>query len=400
MIPMRLFRPGVTEAVARRRARYLALAAIIACGQSDARPPNGAATDARPENSSPGGAVPTAARPNDTCGWIPASEVEALVGPLSGPPIPAGRECHYPLRLADSIRARMFELRRSSQEFAGKPMEGSHPDSVAVILTVDVSGNEIINERAFDMTGDMMSRWLMSDGRGAAPAAQQDTSGGKPPPGWDRAGSVSIWSGFSGRVGHITVTTYVWDALRTVPPERLAALAARVRDAIKDFPFAALDGEYDYVIDLAAPSDPDPCTLVTTAEAESVLGSLLVPPYRSTGESPLAHPRGRGCSFYSKGHHVLVVTPSWTDGKTDFRLIGGVGQLVGRAVGDRSSQTADTLEGAWDQAAMGIQGSLAFLKGDQMLAVTYLTSATDAAGAVRLARIAVNRMANAPARQP
>ena len=57
---------------------------------------------------------------------------------------------------------------------------------------------------------------------------------------------------------------------------------------------------------------------------------------------------------------------------------------------DDTAAAADTLEGPWEEAAAnGMTGQLYFLKGDRMLEVGYVTSSTGRAGAVRLARSAV-----------
>jgi hypothetical protein len=76
-------------------------------------------------------------------------------------------------------------------------------------------------------------------------------------------------------------------------------------------------------------------------------------------------------------------------------MLRGIGKLVGMAVSDREAQAADTLEGPWDASAIGLDGQLVVLKGDRLLQVGYLASSTDAAGAVRLARVAVERLAAA-----
>ncbi len=72
-------------------------------------------------------------------------------------------------------------------------------------------------------------------------------------------------------------------------------------------------------------------------------------------------------------------------------MANGIGGLITSMLGVGGS-SADTLDGPWDQTASGVTGSLLFLKDDQMLEVHYRTSATDAAGATRLARAAVARL--------
>jgi hypothetical protein len=73
------------------------------------------------------------------------------------------------------------------------------------------------------------------------------------------------------------------------------------------------------------------------------------------------------------------------------RVRGGGGL---RAVGlvDREAEGADTLEGPWDEVAIGIDGQLAMLKGERMLEIAFLTSSTDITGAIRLAEPALRRL--------
>jgi hypothetical protein len=195
-------------------------------------------------------------------------------------------------------------------------------------------------------------------------------------------------------VGHVAITVYTDVMLDLVPEQKMEMLATRVRDRMPDLPYAT-DHQAGDAEMMTGAAGRDPCSLLPRAEAEAVLGKLLVAPYRSAEESPLAFGRGTSCAYYTASHHALVVTPVWTDGHTDFGLLRGVGGLVGIVVSDREAEAADTLEGPWDEAAIGLDGQLAVLKGDRLLQIGYLTSSTDAAGAVRLARVAVERLAAA-----
>ena len=141
------------------------------------------------------------------------------------------------------------------------------------------------------------------------------------------------------------------------------------------------------------PSGPDPCGLITRSEAEAVLGQLVVEPYRSNEGTPLADPYGKGCSYLTAGHRALVLRPHWEGGKMLFGMARNLGGTVASALPEAGPdhESADTLDGPWDEAAgNGTTGDLYFLKGDRMLEVGYLTSSTGPAGAVRLARIAVD----------
>jgi hypothetical protein len=71
--------------------------------------------------------------------------------------------------------------------------------------------------------------------------------------------------------------------------------------------------------------------------------------------------------------------------------VSGFGQGIASVVAT-GKESADTLEGSWDQAAAGPGGSLYFLKGDRMIEVTYLTAAASLPAATRLADLAIKRL--------
>jgi hypothetical protein len=342
-------------------------------GDSDAPPAAGQAP-----------AVRTAAAPADACAWIPAAEAAALLGPLEGEPTvvrsleqpdpdPRGAACRYPL--------------------AEKPRVGIG----AVVLQVDLSG-AVIQERVGASMAAGFRQAIQADiaaAGGPAPAAEAEAA----PPGWDRVGK--LWTGFntfSGRIGHVAVMAM--SLTPDLPAERTAALATRVRDAIPDLPFPLPpDPELEAMARAAGapldaePAGPDPCALLSPAQVEPVLGKLLVPPYRSAGDSPLALRNGDSCTYFTAGHRAFTLKPHWNSGKMLFGMAKGVGGVVGSVVPDDTAAAADTLEGPWEEAAAnGTTGQLYFLKNDRMLEVTFVTSSTDRAGAVRLARAAMEKL--------
>jgi hypothetical protein len=190
-----------------------------------------------------------------------------------------------------------------------------------------------------------------------------------------------------GRIGHISIT--VQGKAPDVPTELMQTLAARVRDRIPDLPFPATN-PYQ-VIQLGEHGDP--CSLLTRAEAEAVLGKLVVDPYRSSSYyPPLAHPEGHSCAYFTAGHHVFVVSPTWQDGKQDFAMEKGIGGLVGMVM---PQDQVTVIKGPWDKAQISnMTGTLQFLKGDRLLEVNYVTSSTDRKGAVKLAAQAMPRLAS------
>jgi hypothetical protein len=329
-------------------------------------------------------AVQLARFPGTPCEWIPTEAVVAIVGPLEGEPQvvrsldhpdpdSTGSACRYNLALPAT------------------------PGTNAVLLHVDVTGN-IIGERVGGAMVEGFREMIQRD----TEAGEQPAEVKAPPPGWDGMGSR--WTGFSsfgGRVGHVTVS--VASLTPHLAADRAVALASRVRDAIPDLPFPNPPDPVLEALNAARgepprepPSGPDPCGLISASDAEAVLGKLVVPPYRSADISPLADPEGLGCSYFTAGHRVFTVRPHWDDGKMQFDMVRGVGGLAGGLIPDRTAAVADTLEGPWDDAAtLAMTGQLYFLKGDQMLEIGYVTSSTDPAGAVRLARSAIARMGSA-----
>jgi hypothetical protein len=92
---------------------------------------------------------------------------------------------------------------------------------------------------------------------------------------------------------------------------------------------------------------------------------------------------------------VLALTPEWAYGRSLLKATQIGGGIASPVLGG-ATEAADTLEGPWDQAASDMAAvSFVFLTGDRALEVAYGTSSTDASGAVRLARIAVGRLAKA-----
>lgn len=366
----------------------LLIAGALLIGCADERrepeaPAPGSSRSAVPSAGKPAAPVQTAAAPADACGWLPAAEVASILGPLDGSPVVVrsieqtnpdahGAACRYTL--------------------AAKPRVGVG----AVVLEVDLSG-ALIRERVGDNMAEGIRQTIQSDiqaAGGPAPVAKA-----APPPGWDRLGK--IWNGynaFSGRVGHVAVS--VISLTPDLPADRTAALATRVRDAIPDLPFPfPRDPDLERIARAAGrpldaePAGPDPCALLSRDQAEAVLGKLVVPPFRSADDSPLAVKNGSSCSYFTAGHRGFTIKPHWNSGKMIFRMAKGVGGVVGAVAPDDTAAAADTLEGPWEEAAAnGSTGQLYFLKNDRMLEINFVTSSTDRAGALRLARAAMEKL--------
>jgi hypothetical protein len=337
--------------------------AVWAC-DSERQPAGASASEVRAATPRP---VATVVAPGE-CDLIPAHEIQRLLGPIEGRPEPKEHGCWYYFATDSSTEA--WAQNREWEQRMGA--SGADPRTIRLYgnrrpgLFVDV-----------DVTG--------------APLAQASRSGDsgrtEQLTGWDQ---VSFGRGrFSGRTGHVTIRINLQE-LR-LPADTLAAMAARVRDRIPDGPFPHPNAA---AARLPAPG-PDPCSVLTRSEAEPVIGKLLVPPFRTRERTALADPAGSSCGYLSSGHHVLVLTPEWTYGRTALDAERMVGGLV-RQVAELPGINADTLEGSWDDAEVGVSGELVLLKGPRALSIGYLLSSTDAAGAIRLAEPALARLAAAP----
>jgi hypothetical protein len=62
-------------------------------------------------------------------------------------------------------------------------------------------------------------------------------------------------------------------------------------------------------------------------------------------------------------------------------------------VNDRAAQSADTPDASWDATASSPDGRLLLRKGDRAVEIEYETSSTDKAGALRLGKIMIERLA-------
>ena len=382
------------------------LAAVLAAcgGDQSADGTNGgpaadgkASADASREGdaSSAEPSVRTAEIPADPCGWLPVSEVEAVVGKLAGPPKRADG-CRYTLVIPASVSAKRQEdidrmeklnarLKAAFKDYQppeyGGPMANFQrdPANYALTLSVDVTGS-MAGELGTAAAVKHLQSWLPPQQRGAQ---RQDADAPAESDGWDAHGLAPY--GFSGRVGHVQIS--VLGQAPDVPRDLARALAARVRDRLPDLPFPA-DNPYQ-VIQLGQ-EPTHPCSLLTRAEAETVLGPLAVEPYRASSEWPsLALGTGHGCAFYTAGHHVFSIVPEWTDGEQTFKLAKGIGGLVSTVL----PQEMVVFKGPWDKAHINVgTGALMFLKGDRLLEVHYRTSSTDRKGALKLAAQAMRRM--------
>ena len=343
------------------------------CGSDAGRQADGAESNGNASATADATRPPfeLAQAPDDPCEWLTPAEVEAILGSFGAPPVRVrpgqnptpdayGTGCLYTLTV--------------------QPQMGTG----TVVLSVSLAGGEaadLVSNAAASMFGEIV------DTAGTGSAAQRA--------GWDH--ETRLGTTYLARIGHIGVQ--VDRGAFDIPDDKARQLAAAARDKMADRPFANVIDPWLDSLQKAngtpepMPQGPDPCALLTRAEAEAVLGPLMVPPYRSAGDAPLWDARGESCSYFTgKGHHALVIRPTWSQGQMTFRMASGMGGMVANATGVDEHLAADTLEGPWDDVMQDMHGLLRFLKGDKMLEVTWVSSNTDKAGALRLAAAAVGRL--------
>ena len=352
------------------------LLVIAACGggSGEDATERGAAAGAAGRAAANGARAPfeLAKAPDDPCQWLSADEVQAILGDFSAPPVRVrpgqdpspdayGTGCLYTLAL--------------------QPRMGKGTVVLSVALHSGAAA-DLVSAASASLFG------VASDTTKNRSSSQNS--------GWDH--ETQLGTTYLARIGHIGVQ--VDRGTFEIPNEKAKRLAAAARDKMADRPFAnPVDPLLDSVRVMAGlpseppPPSPDPCALLTRAEAEAVLGPLTVPPYRSAGDSPLWDANGESCSYFTgNGHRALTIRPTLSEGKTTFKMAAGIGGVVANVTGVDGGLAADTLEGPWDDVMQDMHGMLRFLKGDRMLEVTWVSSSTDRAGALRLAATALGRL--------
>jgi hypothetical protein len=285
----------------------------------------------------------------DVCALLPVADVEGVLGKLTAPPQSGDDACLY---LPPPIR--------------------NQP--VRVILRIDPTGAQPL-EQAEGMLGDLFARELSDGAQRTAPARKKREDG------WDFVGGTET---ISRRIGHVAVT-FSGNGNFLLKSKQLDALALMVRERLPDLPVAQPGIDPN-----GGGSPPDPCALLERAEAEAILGKLSVEPFRSTEGTPLPDGDGPSCTYYTSGHHTLVLTPTRGDAKMMFDMYAGAAAKMRELAG--GADAADPLDGPWDEAAEGSTGALYFLKAENMLELSYRMSSTDLAGAAQLARKAIGRL--------
>ena len=138
---------------------------------------------------------------------------------------------------------------------------------------------------------------------------------------------------------------------------------------------------------------PDPCTVVTQAEAEKWLGPLVYPPFRSV-DNGNPDVKGGYCKYLAGDGRYILIEPDWHDAAGGFAAVKMMSGPVGQVFTDDNGKT-DTLEGAWDDARWLSAGSIFFaLKGDAMVSTNVASSRAGIPGAADLSSKALGRIAH------
>lgn len=141
------------------------------------------------------------------------------------------------------------------------------------------------------------------------------------------------------------------------------------------------------------PRDPhDPCRLVSRSEAEALIGPLRHDPYRVDDESRV-RANGSGCFYQAVDGRNVRIDVTFDGGRTAMGLIGMVAQPIDQ-VFRLDGSSVDTAAVDWDEARWQWPGGLKVLKGDVLLDIDVGGSRVGVDGAIRLAAIAVGRLAS------
>jgi hypothetical protein len=324
---------------------------IVACNRGDKT-----ASADKKSGATSSASAPKVQTNRAPCDWISRADAEKALGePLTADPVRA-RSAENPVPQADGDGC-LYQLKSASAFSEGK---------VAIQVVVDDAGGI---QAGFSGVPDIEAVFKSKESHGDSVVdGRWDYESGLP-------GGIAML-----RKGRIVIQVFAFGK-----SDEGKALAAAILDGIPDIPFANDPADPN-----AKSEDPDPCSLITRAEAEAELGPLTMAPYRSRESSAIAHGNGSSCSYYTGKHRALVVTPTYSGGSTQYKMMAGVGNMVSSVLG--GAKAPDTLEGPWDQISTGSTGALTFLKGDKMVEMQYKSSPADYAHAVNLARAAAARL--------
>ena len=142
----------------------------------------------------------------------------------------------------------------------------------------------------------------------------------------------------------------------------------------------------------AGPDKQDPCSFLTAAEVEAVMGPLAGPPYRvGHGVTPQAN--GDGCRYEAPDRHSIRLSVTWDGGRQLIAMMGSV-QAMADSAGLNQLKLGDgsTVAGHWDQARLNQCCEFNALRGDRVVTLDVSGSHATVAQAAALADAAIQRL--------
>lgn len=137
----------------------------------------------------------------------------------------------------------------------------------------------------------------------------------------------------------------------------------------------------------------NPCSLLTAAEVEAVLGEALAgPPYRANGTEPSA--TGKSCRYETASFRAITLEVDWSGGGETFGLLNAVSGAAeaGGLKGVLGLSDGTTVRGAWDEARVFMCCQLHALRGDQHVVIDIGATKATIEQAASLADKAVQRL--------
>jgi hypothetical protein len=289
--------------------------------------------------SGAGSADTTGLQPHDPCRLLTVGEVEAVLGPLAGPPYraagavarPRGEDCRY---------------------------EATDGRSIRVNVTWD-GGAQFMS-----MMG-AMAGMLNQAGLRELKLSDSSTAAGE----WDQA-QVNQCCEFNALRGDRVVTVDVAGSRAAIGQAAgLAALAVKRLDRLLDVDGAAGVKAAETRAALR-PQRRNVCALLPRADAEAIAGTALI-----------GAPKGdeAGCTYQwpldgAGSTYELKLTVQWTDGFHEMRqvtaMVGQASSMIGLGGGASAQDRADVPPGGvpWDEFSQSIIGVMA-VKNDVLASI-------------------------------
>jgi hypothetical protein len=142
----------------------------------------------------------------------------------------------------------------------------------------------------------------------------------------------------------------------------------------------------------AGSNKQDPCSFLTVAEVESVMGPLAGPPYRvAHGVAPQAN--GDICLYEAPDRHSIRLSVTWDGGRQLIAMMGSVQAMVDSAgLSQLKLGNGTIVAGHWDQARVNQCCEFNALRGDRVVTVDVSGSHATVAQAAGLADAAIQRL--------